>query len=34
MGVHDKALSDVCESVTLTVAEEGVTAALKNFGLV
>lgn len=34
MGVHDKALSDVCESVTLTVAEEGVTAALKKFGLV
>lgn len=34
MGVHDKALDGICEKVTLTVAEEGVTAALKEYGLI
>lgn len=34
MGVHDKSLDGVLESVTLTVAEEGVCAGLKKYGLI
>lgn len=34
MGVHHESLDSICEKIAPTVAEEGITAALKEYGLI